>query len=463
MKAAIYFFITVLFILSQSCNKLVQVPNPINTITTSQTFGNDDNATAAILGIYGYMSWNYNSLSFSNGATTIYAGQSSDELKSFGAASPFQTNTLLANNNLVKGYFWKPTYYAIDMANAAIEGLQASSSVSKSVKDQLTGEAKFLRAFSYFYLTNFFGDVPLILTSDWNKTALLPRTPQKEVYNQIVKDLQDAQSLLPSDYAIATERTRANKWAATALLARVYLYTEDWTNAELQATSVINNSSAFYLEMDLKNVFSKTSNETLLQLQVADASPRATFEGQQFIAPTVTSSPRYYITPQLKQSFEDPDNRKGAWLDSTKFGGTVYYYPHKYTVRQQLTPGIIPEYYVLLRLAEQYLIRAEARAHQQGKISDAINDLNIIRERAAANPLSTSLDQSQALIAVAQERRIELFAEWGHRWFDLNRTGLADSTLSAIKPQWKTTAKLYPIPESELSIDNNLKQNPGYF
>jgi hypothetical protein len=108
------------------------------------------------------------------------------------------------------------------------------------------------------------------------------------------------------------------------------------------------------------------------------------------------------------------------------------------------------------------LIRAEAEA-QEGKLSDAIADLNIIRNRAGLPDLSLSLDQAQVLTAVMQERRIELFGEWGHRWFDLKRTGHAVTALSQDKGHAvSSNGLLWPVPYGELISDPNLKQNPGY-
>lgn len=124
--------------------------------------------------------------------------------------------------------------------------------------------------------------------------------------------------------------------------------------------------------------------------------------------------------------------------------------------------GNISEYYTPLRLAEQYLIRAEARANQDN-LNGAVDDLNVIRKRAVLTTLLNSLTQAQVLAAVAQENRIEFFAEWGHRWLDLKRTGQADAVLGSLKgSNWQTTDQLYPIPISEILRDPNLEQNPGY-
>jgi hypothetical protein len=119
-------------------------------------------------------------------------------------------------------------------------------------------------------------------------------------------------------------------------------------------------------------------------------------------------------------------------------------------------------------LAEQYLIRAESRVHgASGGIIGAIDDLNVIRMRADLPPLSYNLSQSEVVQAILQERRIEFFAEFGHRWLDLKRTDNVDSVMQVITPlkgggQWKSFQQYYPIPYSELLRDPKLKQTPGY-
>ena len=115
---------------------------------------------------------------------------------------------------------------------------------------------------------------------------------------------------------------------------------------------------------------------------------------------------------------------------------------------------------MVIRLAEQYLIRAEARA-QQNKLGEAKTDLDVLRNRAGL-PGTTASTQSQILNAVLHERQVELFSEMGHRWIDLKRTGQIDAILSVEKTGWNTNASLYPIQLSQLEANLNLKQNPGY-
>ena len=447
------------------CNKLVDTGQPVSTITIAKTFANDVNSTSALMGIYSNMSegGTFYQPSWSNSLTTICPGITADELTNFTYVfTDFQDYTVLAPNAVISGSFWGPAYYNIYQANALIENLQASAGVTSAVKKELTGEAKFIRAFCHFYLVNLFGDVPLVTKSAWYSIDSLSRTPTAQVYQQIVQDLKDAKAALPTDYSLASgEKIRANFWAASSLLARVYLYTGDWQDAETEADAVISSGN-YQLLSDPNAVFLKNSDEAILQLQTLnDGSIFATQEGNNFIPSDNTQSAQFSLTDPLLKAFEPNDLRFTDWVDSTIYNGSAYYYPYKYKSRVS-SQGNINEYCMLLRLAEQYLIRAEAKAHLGTDLAGAISDINKIRGRAKLTLLDpSSLNQSQVLAAVMQERRIELFAEWGHRWFDLKRTNTADVVLQS-KAGWSPDFKLWPIPSVELSTDPFLTQNPGY-
>jgi starch-binding outer membrane protein, SusD/RagB family len=445
-----------------SCNKLVQIPQPNNTITTTEVFSNPANATSAITAIYSQMSWNGNSLCFSNGATSICAGLCSDELNVYGGfGTEFQTNSILPSDGLITGFFWNDPYFNIYQANAAIEGLQASTSLQSSLKAQLRGEAEFLRAFTYFYLVNLFGNIPLATTTSYQTNSLMARDSTDTVYQQIISDLTDAQNVLAPDFSVSDgARIRANAWAARALLSRVYLYNGDWESADSLSSLIIANTSLFSLCENLDSVFLANSTETILQLQVVNFYPYTPMEANYFVPEDTTSSPNYILSSQLLNAFEPGDLRREYWVDSTDYSGAYYYFPYKYQTYVG-TSGNISQNYMLLRLAEQYLIRAEAEG-QLKQLNGAINDLNTIRARAGLDSLPGSLDQAQVLAAVAQERRIELFSEWGHRWLDLKRTGQATAVLQLIKPDWTPYAQFWPIPESEIQTDPNLTQNQNY-
>jgi hypothetical protein len=156
---------------------------------------------------------------------------------------------------------------------------------------------------------------------------------------------------------------------------------------------------------------------------------------------------------------EDGDLRRTKWVGEVSDGTQTWYFPFKY--KQQFNTGTSLEYSKVFRLAEQYLIRAEARA-MTGNISGAQQDLNSVRNRAGLESTTASTSE-QLRDAIISERRFELFTEFGHRWFDLRRTGTAEVVLAPIKPGWRNTDLLLPIPESELLANPNLNpQNPGY-
>jgi hypothetical protein len=448
-----------------SCKKLVSIDQPISSITSEGVFNSDETANSAVTGIYSKLINTYtDGVMIGSGSVTIHTGLASDELAQAGVGAgagsqtlQFYTNELLSNNIILHFQLWGSGYFSIFQINSCIEGLQNSKNLTPGIKNQLTGECKFLRAFINFYLTNMWGDVPLPLTADWNKTNLLFRSSKEDVYKQIVSDLLEAKNLLNSSYSLSgNQKIRADKYAASALLARVYLYNQEWANAENEASLVIN-SGLYSLNTNLNDVFLKNSTEAILQFQPSNAVlPFAVIE--QFF---ITRQPEfYYLTNNLANAFEFSDRRKTDWTDTVLLSGTPVLYPYKYKIRQGTT-GSLPEYYMVLRLAEQYLIRSEARA-KQNKVTESSGDLNIVRNRAGLNPV-TITDVQTLLLAIEKERRLELFAEWGHRWFDLIRTGRANTILSNIKGNtWQVTDQLYPIPISEIKKNPNLTQNPGY-
>jgi hypothetical protein len=258
----------------------------------------------------------------------------------------------------------------------------------------------------------------------------------------------------------------------------VYLYLGQYDDAAAQASTVIGKTAQYSLVTDPNNVFLKNSTEAIWQLKQdvnIKTEGTATPEGMQFIAQPKPNTGLIVqeISPQLMNAFEPGDLRRTAWIDSTNqtvYGGgpTNNYYPYKYKTgaSNYVFAGVPKEYYMVLRLAEQYLIRAEAEAKgSNGGAAAAIADLNVLRSRAGLTPITAGISQDSLWSAVSHERQIELFCEWGHRWFDLRRMGLAHAVLSAIltKQPWAGDYQfLYPIPTTEITDDHNLAQNPGY-
>lgn len=472
-----YSLMAAIVLMYVSCKDMIAIPNPINTITTAKVFENDDQANSAMAGAYSLLINAQEDIGFGNGLVTSSASMSADELTISAAyPNPFYNNKLVAGGNFTTG-LWTTAYRNIYNANAIIEGIKASTSstLHDEVRVKLTAEAKFLRAYTYFYLINLFGDVPLALSPDFNKTAKMKRTPKAEVYTQIVQDLQDAKSNLAVDFSGSKlgARIRPNKWAATAMLARVYLYLGDYANAAAAATEVINQSGLFELNADLNTVFLMNNKEAIWQLQHSNlVSPHgsATPEGYALKAYPSAITGEYIgsrLADELLQKFEDQDKRKASWLMPITKNGETSYYLYKYKVGKgnSSVGGIITEYYTMLRLAEQYLIRAEALTLGTQQLDLAIADLNVIRHRAGISDLPAGLSKEAVVLAIEKERRTELFSEWGHRWLDLKRTERAHDVLSVIpvKQPWAGDYQLlYPLPTTEIQANNNLIQNPGY-
>jgi starch-binding outer membrane protein, SusD/RagB family len=453
----------IVFVLnSLACKDLIEIGVPNDKVIASEVYKNDGTATSAMLGVYA-MATNQGG-SISTSGVGNYTGLSADELyrnTPLPAVEEFRNNSLTETNSILNTFFWTPGYNYIFITNNVIEGLENSKALSPGTKNQLLGEAKFMRAYFYFHLVNLFGGVPLVLSTDYKVTAMLPRADSKDVYKQIIADLSDAKNLLSASY-ISSGKVRPNKAAASAFLARVYLYEKNWVKAEQESSEVINNS-AYSLISDLNKVFLANSAEAVFQLMPnipITTSTINTVDGFNYI-PNANARPTFNLTTNLLDAFPAADKRKANWTKSTVVGGMTYTYPFKYQVK---TGPALTEYYMLFRLAEQFLIRAEARA-EQNKLPLAIADVDVIKSRAGI-PLITNINpgisQPALLDEIMAERQRELFMEGGHRWYDLKRRGKAGTVLAPIKPNWKPTAELYPIPYSEIRVNPFLVQNPGY-
>jgi len=444
------------FILLITACETIEVDSPDFQLSSKTVFEEDATAESAVLGIYSNMMLSEGFVSGSFQSITTLAGLSADDLTDYSfnpTQRQFFENSLLPTNPTLEFSLWNEGYRYIYHTNAIMEGLASSEGISDEVKQRLRGEALFIRAFCYFHLVNLFGDIPLAIGTDYEVNANLSTSSTIEIYELIIQDLMTAAELLPVDYLFAGgERIRPNKWAATALLARVNLYQENWQAAEALSSQVINQQDMYSLQ-ELNSVFLANSMEAIWQLK--PVSPNInTKEGRMFI---LLFNPFHVsLSDNLVSSFEGDDLRREYWVDSLQTDQT-YYYPAKYKVRFG-TPVI--EYSMVLRLAEQYLIRAEARV-MQGNLQGSLQDLNFIRIRAGLEPLDL-IDSSEVLEAIEEERRHELFTERGHRWYDLKRTGRASEVLAPIKEQWQETDVLYPIPQNEISKNPNLDQNNGY-
>jgi hypothetical protein len=441
-----------------SCKRLIEIPgSPPTQITTSQQFKDSASILSALAGVYNYVTYG-TGFTFNSALLTRCTGLSSDEI-SISDITQADLQAFfgygLTPINSANSSLWSAPYTGVYPVNVILEQVASNKTLSTPFRTQLNGELKVVRALYYFYLVNLYGGVPVVTSSDYNTTARIPRASVDSVYAQIMDDLNDAKQDLTANYP-ANGRVRPNLYTALALLAKVELYRKNWQAAYDAANTVIT-SGVYSLETDLNNVFLDGSNEAIWQIPATGCC--SVTQDAQYFVPYFGSLPTYPMTPFLTGAFETGDQRWQKWVGVSVAGSETFYYPYKYKVKYP-DPSGPTEDYMVLRLAEQYLIRAEAAA-QLGNTGPALDDLNQVRQRAGLLP-STATGQADILAAILRERQVELFTEWGNRWFDLKRTGLASSVLGAEKPGWNPTDTLYPVPNTQRQLNNLLLQNPGY-
>ncbi|WP_286760826.1 RagB/SusD family nutrient uptake outer membrane protein [Salegentibacter sp. UBA1130] len=448
-------------VLQLSCEDFVEIEIPDDRIINESVFNRDKTANSAVKGIYNEL---YQA-NFSGGfqtSITVLSALSADNLKATVTTEnllEFEENEIFIKNSYNLG-IWSSAYNIIYMSNAVIEGLTGNNNISTELNKKLTGEARFIRAFTYYYLVNLYGEVPLVLATDYEINSRKTRNSTSEIYSQIVQDLEIAAEQLGNTYENG-ERLRANRFTALALLARVYLNVGEWELAETYSTEIIDASETFEL-LPHEEVFMANSREAIWQISPLEggSSRSNTQEGALFIL--LDDPGRVALTEDLIESFESNDARLDQWIGLLETENESYYFPYKYKVKNTIDGNL--EYSMVMRLAEQYLIRAEARA-ELGKLAESISDLNDIRQRSDLIPLDLddpSITSDKVINLILEERRKELFTEWGHRWLDLKRKDKAGAVLSSKKPLWDDTDILYPIPEDELLKNPNLTQNSGY-
>lgn len=443
--------------LTSACSNFTDIDLPSSQLSSESVFEDRSTANAAMMEIYSKIREN-GLLTGRRSGLSVQLGMYADELQYYGlsgtAQANFYNNSLFASGAEI-AELWNSSYKQVYAANSVLEGVAKSSSLVLADKRQLRGEALFIRGLIHFYLLNCFGPIPFITSTDFKINSTVKRMPETEVYGLIKRDIEEAVELLPSEYS-GTERVRPNKGAAQAFLARVCLYMGKWDEASNNASAVLNQTALYIWPSTNDGVFLKESSSTIWQLSPALAGSN-TYEGNSFIF-LQGPPPFAAITSNLLNAFKNEDLRKKNWLKAVSNGSVTWYHAYKYK-RQSATASSV-EYSIVLRIAEQYLIRAESRAHS-GDLIGAKEDLNKIRNLAGLG--NTSAETAEQLAdAVIDERRLEFFTEYGHRFFDLKRSGRLDNVLLTAKPQWKAFCCLLPLPQSELLLNPNLTQNAEY-
>jgi starch-binding outer membrane protein, SusD/RagB family len=340
---------------------------------------------------------------------------------------------------------WLTAYFGINQVNNILAAIPNVTELTAAQANSLRGEALFVRSLHYHTLVRAFGGVPLITEPTRSPDENAPaRSTQAEVYTRIETDLEEAATLLTGSDGDG----RADRMAAIALLARVYLDDGKFALARDRATTVI--ASGGYSLVNYADIFeTKHSDESIFELTYTTQSAN---NHAFFFFPQALGGRRGYApTTSLANAYELGDPRRAATIDSLGTSGT------RFGVKY-FRIGVGDDNVVILRLAEMYLIRAEANMRLGAPIATVLADINVVRARAGRAPLSDAVitTQAQLITALAAEQRVE-FALEGHRFYDLRRLGLATTVLS-LAPE----RLLWPIPQRELDTNELLTQNPGY-
>lgn len=438
---------------ASSCSKFLDVA-PKQFVSDDATIYDKNSAETALRGAY-------RALGNSN-----YYGETYVTLGYF-PSGDFVNNTTGGGGNIMANVYrsddplfqnaWSAIYVAINRANNILQKLPEVQDVSLTAarSDQIRGQAYFIRALAYFDLARAWGGVQLILTPTLtaNDKPAVSRSTREATYAQVEKDLDSAEALLPN----VVNRVIATRKTVWALKARLYLYQEKWEQAGSFATKLIEDAG-FKLLSPYSAWFAggvTGTDESIFELEFSVQNPSAIRSQMQ----PAKRSGTYRYAPNLAfvNLLKTPSIAGGrrALIDSIKQGSTVQWFGNLY----YRSPATDPAY--ILRIAEQYLIRAEARAHL-GDLEGALEDLNVIRTRAGLDP-SAAATQEDILLAIENERRFE-FALEPHRWFDLARTRRAKAVLEALDPtrHIEDYQLLFPIPATEVQLDPLLQQNPGY-
>jgi len=449
MKKFIYIFLVGTLSFTACEDYLKQ--EPVDIITDDQVIIDAASAEAAILGVYSRMQ---TAGMFGNQLITD-PGVLSDELThsgSFPSIAEMDDNNVTAANATIDDV-WQQAYTTIFQANNIIELLEGGETdipdLSEEDKNYIIGEARFCRALAHFQLTNLWGDVPLVTTTDLAANSSISRTAASQVRQFVITEAAEAATVLQGvSYGDdnADGQFRATEWAAKALQARALLYDGQVTQAGTVANDIIENGpfelassySSLFGGGPIKNdeiifgFFYSALDQNGLPFQFL---PSGRFE--------------FAVSPQLLAAYSanGPDETRDL-VAVNESDGAGRYYVNKYKDIATGTDGVI-----VFRLAEMYLIRAEANAGT----ASALADINTLRSRAGATPAtSASLDD------ILNERFVELAFE-GHRWYDLRRTNNLVSVMSNINSDVTANDGLLPVPQRDIQQNPNLlPQNSGY-
>ncbi|GAB7087425.1 RagB/SusD family nutrient uptake outer membrane protein [Marinifilum fragile] len=464
MNKIFYSLLLAVMVLSSSCEDLLDL-KPTDSIDEGKAFENVEDLEPGMLGVYS---------SFGGSGAIVNSSRAGDDLRlsdeNTGQGVQMHNWTFTASEGST-GSVWVDMAHTIDRANRVLAAAEkfAANNENAALVNRIVGEAKFMRAYCHFELVRLFSGnyspdalaVPYILES--NVAAEPARDKASVVYANIINDLKDAQSLLPADF---TDRTRATKDAATALLARVALYQNDWANAIAYASDVIDNSAVRMA--NASEIASLWTDESADDVEVLFRRARTT-PGEGLLGDIYTRSGNgdvfFHPGVDLMSKYTAEDARFNVYF--TQVDGKDVVAKHRGKVGGTLNLVDVK----LLRISELYLIRAEAsaRRNEGNDLANAADDINMLRANRIADYTNISFaSQTLAMDEILLERRKELAYE-GHRFYDLRRFEKSihrieeDALLASnVNLEAGDYRFVFPIPIEEIFANDNMVQNPGY-
>ncbi|AWW28873.1 RagB/SusD family nutrient uptake outer membrane protein [Echinicola strongylocentroti] len=454
MNSSRNIFMSMLTLIFFSCSENLLDKDPVSSFSAQGFYKTSSDAQSGVYGIYDAAQSTF-SLNFS-----LWGEGRADAVSTNQSGDPF----LLQDNNLnptLNSARWDNLYETISRANYAIKYIPPVFEDGEEFGLQLLGQARALRALSYFYAVRIWGDVPLILEpyESVQQDLFNTRTDAETILDQIEEDLLFAAEHCRASFGGERDRNLITQGGANALLVQLYMWRGDYTSAVAAAEKVLDNSLYSLVSIsDWSKIFTQGySNESIFEIgynEVQTNSLRVLY--------ALGSDSNFFPSESFRNSFEEGDQRQELIYDVTsaqprkiwKFFGEGF---------NDESPDPSANNIVMVRLADIILLKAEAH-NQLGEVDEALTLLNTIRNRAGLESLSLSSADAQygdLEAAILHERLIELCYE-GHRWFDLMRTGKAMEVMGPINGLSEGANLVWPIHQDAINRNPNLVQNEFY-
>lgn len=490
MKKIIILINAALIVLSfTACNKFLDIEPPSNNIWVNNASGDSiiyktaNEVETALAGVYADFRNEY----FELDCFIIGDAQSDDAYA--GADNPWMFEVDDYNCNALNGLVardWRYIYGTIGLANLVINNVMAcpDPALTTERKNEVLGEASFIRAYMYFQAVQIWGEVPLQLKEVKSISAdILPdiypllfpaRAPIDSVYIQIIKDLEVA---VANVKPTAPNKGYVTTGAVNAILAKVYatIQPHDYTKVSQYCDAVINGPYSLLPNYeDLWNNTAENTVESIFEVNYEGTETNANWGVNMFLRLFGQSDWKKFNIPSndLVKAFDDEGDmvRKTNSIKFSDEGFPDNYWPqdnYPFIWKWRINGNNSPQNYIYIRLADIILLKAEA-LNELGDVSGAAALVNQIRSRAGL-PNTTASSQADMRLAIEKERRLELAFE-GIRWFDLKRNGRAIEVINNAvdgngqKMGYNLTENrlVWPIPQGEMDINSSLVQNPGY-